>query len=86
MEYLREEVFEQVFRAGALMNVKLVLRDGRASISFLAGDGADGLVITKRGDVKQYRVETALMFLRRCGFASVEVDMRAWNLGQADLR
>ena len=85
MENLREEVFEQVFRAGALRNVRLVMRDGRSSISFMTGDGSVGAIITKRGEVKQYRVETALVFLRRCGFSSGDVDMSAWSLTEGSL-
>jgi hypothetical protein len=85
MENLREEVFEQVFRAGALRNVRLVMREGRTCISFMVGDGSEGVVMTKRGDLKQYRVETALVFLRRCGLAKVEVDMSSWAVDQPAL-
>lgn len=79
MEKMREEVFEQVFRAGAIRSVRLLVRDGRASIVYVTGEGVDGTVHTKRGDVKFYRIETALQFLRRVGAAQVEVDMRLWS-------
>lgn len=80
MEKMREEVFDQVFRAGAIRSVRLVVRDGRASVVYVTGEGVDGVIYTKRGEVKFYRVETGLMFLRRVGVAVVEVDMRLWAL------
>lgn len=85
LDKMREEVFEQVFRAGAIRSVRLVVRDARAVISYCMGDGTDGFIHTKRGEVKAYRVETALGFLRRCGVALLEVDMRGWEVGQAQL-
>lgn len=85
MENLREEVFEQMFRAGAIRNVTLVIRDARASISYVVGEGSSGVIFTKRGQVKLYRIETALVFLRGCGLAAVEVDMAGWHLGQSGL-
>jgi hypothetical protein len=86
MNNLREEVFDQVFRAGAIRSVRLVVRDGRASVVYVTGEGVDGVVYTKRGDVKFYRIETALVFLRRIGAGVVEVDMRSWALdGQVPL-
>lgn len=86
MHKMREEVFDQVFRAGAIRWVRVVVRDGRGSIVYVTGEGLDGVIYTKRGEVKLYRIETALHFLRRIGLASVEVDMHAWSLdGQSVL-
>ena len=39
----------------------------------------------KRGEVKSYRVETALAFLRRLGLAQVLIDMQHWELRQQQL-
>jgi hypothetical protein len=85
MEKMREEVFEQVFRAGAVRSVRVVVREGRASVTYVSGEGVDGVIYTKRGDVKFYRVETALCMLRRVGVGVVEVDMRGWVLDQPAL-
>ena len=85
MPKMREEVFEQVFRAGAIKSVKLVVCNGRAVINYVTGENVDGCVHTKRGEAKQYRIETALRFLRSVGLVAVEVDMWAWSPDQAGL-
>jgi hypothetical protein len=82
MQKMREEVFEQVFRAGGIRSVQLLVRDGRASVLYVTGEGVEGVVYTKRGDVKFYRIETALVTLRKVGLGVVEVDMRSWSVEQ----
>lgn len=84
---LKEDVFRHLFETGAIKYVDLQLgADGRAVVIYTQLNGAVGLVHTKRGDVKHYKPETAMRFLRECGLASVKVDMAAWDLsGQASL-
>lgn len=85
MMEMREEVFEQVYRAGAIRSVCVIVQHGRASIHYISGDGVQGMVFTKRGDLKLYRVETALMTLRRAGVTEVAIDMSGWTVdGQPD--
>lgn len=79
MPKMREEVFEQVFRAGAVASVRVTVINGRAVINYRTGEGIDGCIHTKRGQPKEYRIETALRFLRAVGLAAVEVDMSAWS-------
>lgn len=85
MPKMREEVFEQVFRSGAIRSCKVVVTDGRAVIHYVSGENVDGCIYTKRGEPKQYRIETALRFLCAVGLKAVEVDMRAWSIDQAGL-
>lgn len=85
MPKMREEVFAQVFRAGAVRSVTLCMRNGHASIQYVTGEGVTGCIHTKRGDMKLYRTDTALRFLRDLGLSSVTVDMSAWTPGQASL-
>jgi hypothetical protein len=80
MKEMREEVFEQVYRAGAIKSVCVVVQHGRASIHYVSGDGVQGTVFTKRGDLKLYRIETALVTLRRAGVVVVEIDMTNWTV------
>ena len=85
MDKTRQEVFEQLVRAGAVVSVALLTVDGFAVVEFVTQDGSTGNVFTKRGDVKHYRVETALRLLRSLGFSSVRValDTSASDLVQA---
>ena len=85
MQQMREEVFEQVFRAGAIKTTRVVVINGRTVINYLTGENVHGCVHTKRGQPKEYRIETALRFLCGCGLRAVEVDMSAWSPDQAGL-
>lgn len=77
---LREDMFAQLYQAGALGEVRVELHKGYATVVFkLLADGVQGVVHTKRGEVKQYRVETALRTLWSIGLESVPVDMRGWD-------
>ncbi|MBN3784579.1 hypothetical protein G3O06_44795 [Burkholderia sp. Ac-20345] len=75
----------QVFRAGGIRSLTVVVVNGRAWVSYLAGDGSKGCVHTKAGHVKYYRIETALKFVRQLGVESVTVDMTCWTGSQASL-
>lgn len=78
---LREDVFRHLFGTGGIKYVDLRLgSDGRAVVVYTQLNGVQGVVHTKRGDVKYYKPETALRFLREMGLASVKVDMAQWQL------
>lgn len=85
MPKMREEVFEQVFRSGAIKCTRVVVINGRAVINYVTGENVQGCIFTKRGQPKEYRIETALRFLCGCGLRVVEVDMSAWSPDQAAL-
>ncbi len=85
MQNLREDVFVQLFRAGGIRSVTGTIHDGRSTIGYVTGDGVTGSIYTKRGDVKQYRIETAFHFLRDAGAHTVMVDMHTWHPGQGSL-
>lgn len=77
---LREDMFAQLYHAGALGGVTVRVYQGHATVSFkLLADGAEGVIQTKRGEVKQYRVETALRTLWSIGLEDVAVDLRGWD-------
>lgn len=77
---LREDMFAQLYQAGALGDVCIRLHRGYATVCYkLVADGALGCVHTKRGEVKQYRVETALRTLWAIGLEAVPVDMKGWD-------
>lgn len=82
MEDLKEDIFAQIVGAGLVRSVSLEVRDGHASIVYRLIEGGTGSVHTKRGEVKQYRIETALRLLRSLGITSVAVDMSTWSVGQ----
>lgn len=78
---LREEGFSQIFASGGVRAVEMTMDSaGRAVIAYTLQTGVQGVVHTKRGDVKQYKPETAMRFLRSIGLARVCVDMSAWCL------
>lgn len=85
MDKVREDVFEQLFQKGAIRAVSLEMHDAHARIVYVAGDGSIGSIHTKRGQVKEYRTDTALRFLRGLGLANVTVDMSKWQLDQQQL-
>lgn len=77
---LKEDMFAQLYHAGALGAVTVRVYPGHAIVSFkLLADGAEGVIHTKRGEVKQYRVETALRTLWSIGLHDVAVDLRGWD-------
>ncbi len=85
MQNLKEDVFVQLFRAGAIRSVTVSIQNDRATVGYVTGDGVQGSIFTKRGDVKHYRIDTALRFLRETGLHSVQVDMQFWHLQQGSL-
>lgn len=85
MVSMREDVLTQVFRAGGIRAVSVALISGRAVVQFVTGEGVAGVVQTKAGHVKSYRVETALRFLAELGVESCTVDLVRMNAGQAAL-
>lgn len=80
---MREDVLTQVFRAGGIRSLTVVVVDGRALVSYVTGEGISGSIQTKAGHLKHYRVETALRFLRELGVESCSVDMSRWALSHA---
>lgn len=77
---LREDVFAQLFASGAVRYVDIELvADGRAMIRYTMQNGVQGVVHTKRGQVKRCKPETALRALRLLGVASLKIEMKDWQ-------
>lgn len=71
-----EEVFGTFYKAGAVQSVAVVLEDSeRAHIAYEFNTGRRGVVHTKRGQPKVYRIATALKFLRGLGVVVVTTDI-----------
>jgi hypothetical protein len=72
-----EAVFQQLYAVGAITGVVVVFEmDGRrCSIQYSFKDRESGWVQTKRGDVKLYRLDTAMAFLRSIGCWSCRIDL-----------
>lgn len=85
MQNLKEDLVSDLFRTGAIKAFSLEIREGQALIHYKMLDGTPGCIHTKRGQPKEYRIETALRFLRSLGVAGVTVDMAAWSVGQKGL-
>ena len=85
MQNLREDLVADLFRTGAIRAFCLEVRDGHATIVYTLLDGTRGVVHTKRGEAKEYRIETALRLLRSLGLVSVSVEMSGWSLDQRGL-
>ena len=79
MRDMREDVFAQVFELGSIQSVQLVIINANARIAYTCLDSSTGVIHTKRGAVKEYRIETALRFLRHLGVNDVHVDMTGWE-------
>lgn len=85
MQNLKEDLVADLFRTGAIRAFCLEVRNGHANIVYTLLDGTKGVVHTKRGEAKDYRIETALRFLRSLGLAAVSVEMSGWTLDQKGL-
>lgn len=78
---LREDSFSQIFASGGVRTVEMKLDSaGRAVVVYTLQTGAQGLVHTKRGELKHYKPETAMRFLRSLGCARICIDLSAWTL------
>lgn len=75
----------ELFHTGAIRALSLEIREGHANIVYTLPDGTKGIIHTKRGAPKPYRIETALRLLRSLGLASVTVEMAGWSLDQRGL-
>lgn len=76
----KEDVFLTLMTSGACVSFSIDLdADGFAVLSCDTNNGRF-VVHTKRGEVKKYKVETALKFLRFFGFHSVSINMADWRL------
>lgn len=77
---LQEDVFRDLVAAGAIESVGVEIEaGGRAYVTYKLGSGALGVLHTKRGQLKRYRPETALRFLRDVGVVRVTVAMNLWK-------
>lgn len=76
-----EATFAKLFRAGAVRSVHLTFElDGRRClVRYVNGSDVAGHIVTKRGDVKLYRLETCFAFLRRVGVGVVSVDLSRFD-------
>ncbi|WP_404995477.1 hypothetical protein [Cupriavidus pauculus] len=82
---VREDAFVLLYQTGAVRSVTIELGDNGATIAFATNDGSGGVVFTKRGAPKRYRLDTAARLLRGLGIASVALDMRHWHPEQPQL-
>jgi hypothetical protein len=79
MEYIDEDKFKMLFNAGAISSFDIVFRsNGHVYIYFTVGL-ENSMIHTKRGEVKSYRVETALALLKSLGIAVVKINMSLWT-------
>jgi hypothetical protein len=85
MQNLREDVFAQTFAIGAVRSVSLHVRGGHVNVAYKLQDGSEGVVHTKRGVPKDYRIQTALKMLKQLGVSLVSVDLTSWSLDQGEL-
>lgn len=76
---VQEAVFATMFQAGAVVAVQLKLQGMRCVVEFVNGGHKAGHIITKRGSVKLYRLDTAVAFLRQCGVGLLTVDLIGTN-------
>ena len=77
-----QDVFAQCYKAGVFRSVSVLIRDDLATVRYVTSEGSSGYIFTKRGDLKHYRLDTVLRFLREIGMDSVQVDMHEWNRSQ----
>lgn len=82
MHSVLENVFIELFRAGSIVSITLhVVDDRHAMVYYRLATGEMGRVFTKRGQPKEYVVQTALALLKSLGCLACEVDMRSWVAG-----
>ncbi|MFC0170782.1 hypothetical protein ACFFKC_22200, partial [Pseudoduganella danionis] len=71
-----EEIFTTFYKVGAVRSVSIVLQDAeRARIAYQFNTGGRDVVHTKRGQPKDYRIGTALKFVRGLGIEAVTTDL-----------
>lgn len=71
-----EDTFATINQAGALRSVAVVLlNDLHAHVHYETITGVQGAIHTHRGQPKDYRIDTALKFLRGLGITNVAVDL-----------
>jgi hypothetical protein len=78
---LQEAVFRELVQLGSVESVELEMQpDGRnVVVSYRLASGARGLLFTRRGKVKTYRLDTALRFLRGCGVVLLTLTLNLWR-------
>ncbi len=79
-----EATFAKLFRAGAIKSVQLTfeLSGRRCLVRYVNGSEVPGHIVTKRGEVKLYRVETCFAFLNRIGVGVVTVDLTKFDASE----
>jgi hypothetical protein len=72
-----EQVFHTLLRSGVIADVCVVFEDGGSlcSVQFVVAGRLSDYVVTRRGDVKLYRLGTVMAFLKACGVQSVRVEL-----------
>lgn len=76
MSKITEDVFAAFNTAGAFRGVSLVLLDDQhAHIGYETNTGLHNVIHTARGQPKDYRIDTALKFLRGLGILNVTADL-----------
>lgn len=71
-----EDTFATINKAGALRGVSVVLlNEQHAHILYETITGIQDAIHTHRGQPKDYRIDTALKFLRGLGITNVGVDL-----------
>jgi hypothetical protein len=75
MQRYKEDMFSAVYRAEGIDSVTVYVVNAEAVVRFHLRKGEEGIVVTKRGETKKYRIETALKWLQSVGLAEVRVRM-----------
>lgn len=85
-ERCTEGEFTLLFNAGSVTGVFLyVLGSSESHLCFELKGGVFGQVVTKRHDLKTYRMQTAIKFLHSIGCYSCECRFRNFSDGQGAL-
>lgn len=81
---MNQSEFEKMFKEGLIKSVRLFCasQDGMVAIEIFTIRGHQTLIYTKRGDLKRWRVETCLRWLRGLGISEVVHDMRGQFLAE----
>jgi hypothetical protein len=83
---VREEMFKDAIAAGAARNLVLTMQGNQCNIRFSTPAGVrKGEVVTKRGEIKSYRLDTAVKLLKAAGVKSATIELSGMDEEQQEL-